>query len=482
MSEAPQSLAAESCHAPSPSTISERIAAFVHGVSLDKVPEHVVERAQYLILDAVGCAIAARHEPFAVRMSESVARLAGEGPHGVFGSPRRLPMRDAAIVNGLLAHGLDYDDTHTVGVIHLTVSLLPTVLATASRVGASGKALLEAYIAGIEAGARIASAAGGAFHRMGLHPTALVGTFASALAAGKLLGLDAGGLTRAQGIALSLAGGSLQFLDDGSWTKRLHPGWAANAGISAAHYAESGMPAPREAYEGRYGLYRMHLSPELLAECELGMVDRGLDASGVAAPWELMSIAVKPFPACHLVHGCADAAIALQQRGVDWRRAVRIRALVPAGAIPVVCEPASTKRRPTSDYDAKFSVPYAVASGLLRGHLDLSDLDPVAIDDPDARSIMDRVFHEEDATSTYPRHYTGEVVVELDDGTSVSERVTINRGHAERPLTNSEIEAKYFANSLRAATSDQAERVREAILSLASTPQASDLEALLTLQ
>jgi 2-methylcitrate dehydratase PrpD len=161
---------------------------------------------------------------------------------------------------------------------------------------------------------------------------------------------------------------------------------------------------------------------------------------------------------------------------------VRIRALVPRGVVPVVCEPVEAKRRPVSDYDAKFSIPYAVASGLLRGHLDLSDLDRASLEDASARAIMDLVDYEEDPASTYPRHYTGEVIVELDDGTSLSERVDVNRGHAERPLTNAEIETKFFANCERGATPAQAQLVRDAVLSLEDASDMRAFETLLTLQ
>src|SRR5688572_14425153 len=203
--------------------ISERLADFTAGLALDAVPHAVALRAKHLVLDALGCALAARAEPFAQRMAASVAKLAGVGPRRVIGMPHRLPLRDAALVNGMLMHGLDYDDTHAAGVIHLTVSTFPTALAAGAHAGASGAELLAAYIAGMEAGARVAAAAKGGFHQAGFHPTAVVGTFAASLVAGRLMGLTRERLVGAQGIALSFAAGSLQFLEDGSWTKRIHP-------------------------------------------------------------------------------------------------------------------------------------------------------------------------------------------------------------------------------------------------------------------
>ena len=455
--------------------ISERLADFTIGVTLEQVPASVTLRAKHLLLDAIGCAFAARSEEFAGRIATSIARLAGPGPRGVIGMGRRLPLRDAAMANGALLHGLDYDDTHAAGVLHLTVSTFPAALAMAAHTGASGATLLAAYIAGVETGARVASVVKGGFHDAGFHPTGLVGAFACSLVAGHLLKLSHARLVGAQGIALSFASGNLQFLEDGAWTKRLHPGWAAACGINAAMLAQDDLPAPREAYEGRYGLYRSHLQPPALAVC-----DFPLATAGLGRVWELDNIAVKPFPACHLVHGCADAAIALHREGVDIERVRSIRALVPQGVVQAVCEPVAAKRRPKSDYDAKFSIPYAVASGLVRGKLGLAEFLPAAFTEPRIEKLMDKVEYAVDAEATFPRHYSGEVEVTLDDGRKLTNRVAVNRGNPERPLTNAEIEAKFLENAALTLTESAAKRIRDQVLALEKVANATDFEATLT--
>jgi 2-methylcitrate dehydratase PrpD len=457
--------------APAAKTISERIAEFVSQLSPAGIPERVSLHARHLVLDAVGCAFAARAQPFAGRLAASAARLAGPGPRGVIGMPRRLPLRDAAMTNGMLMHGLDYDDTHPAGVVHLTVSTFPAGLALGAQLGASGAQLLLAYVAGVEAGARIAAAAKGGFHQAGFHPTGLVGTFAAALVAGRLMGLSPAQLSGAQGIALSLAGGNLQFLDDGAWTKRIHPGWAAACGITAAALAADDIPAPPEAYEGRFGLYRSHLSPQAFAGCDFSLVTAGL-----GSVWETANVAVKPFPACHLVHACADAAIALNRAGVDAERVRSIRARVPEGVVSAVCEPAAAKRRPKSDYDAKFSIPYAVASGLARGRLGLAELRPEAFREPRMERLMDKVDYAVDPTLEFPRYYGGEVVVTLDDGRTLCERVAVNRGHPERPLDGAEIEAKFFENAGLTLDGKAARRIRDLVLGLDELPNVVQLE------
>ncbi|HEY9280903.1 MAG TPA: MmgE/PrpD family protein [Eoetvoesiella sp.] len=459
---------------PGPVLISRQLADFTAALDLSDVPGAVITRAKYLMLDAIGCAFAARKEEFAKRIATSVAKLSGDGARGVVGMPYRLPLRDAAVVNGMLMHGLDYDDTHAAGVAHLTVSNLPAALASAAHVGASGAQLLTAYIAGMEAGARLASVVKGGFHQIGFHPTGLIGTFACALVSGRLLNLSSARLVGAQGIALSLASGNLQFIEDGSWTKRLHPGWAASSGITAAFLAADDIPAPLAAYEGRFGLFCSHLPPAELALCDFSIATADL-----GSVWEIDNVAIKPFPACHFVHGCVDAAIALHRTGVDVGRIKSIRALIPAGVIKSVAEPEAAKRRPKSDYDAKFSIHYGVASGLLRGRLGLAELLPTALIEPKILQLMDKVNYEADPATTFPRHYTGEVVVTLDDGRILSHRVAVNRGNPDQPLSNADIEAKYFDNSTLNFSHEVAQQVRDLVLDLESLPRAVQLETAL---
>ncbi len=454
--------------------ISEQLASFATGLALERIPPAVRLRAKHLILDAIGCAFAARTQAFAARIAASIARIAGEGPRGVIGMAYRLPLRDAALVNGMLMHGLDYDDTHAAGVLHLTVSTLPAGVAAAAHVRASGADLLAAYIAGVEAGARIASVVKGGLHQVGFHPTGVIGAFASSIVAGRLMKLSGERLAGAQGIALSLASGSLQFIEDGSWTKRIHPGWAAACGITAASLAADDFPAPREAYEGRFGLYRSHLPPAEFARCDISLATAGL-----GTVWEVENVAVKPFPACHFVHGCADAAIALYRTGVDPAQVRSIRALVPEGVVKSVCEPVAAKRRPKNEYDAKFSIPYAVACGLARGRLGLAEMLPQAFTDPAIEALMDKVEYAVDGAANFPRHYSGEVTVTLENGRTLGKRVAVNRGNPDQPLANAEIEAKYFENCALTLSDDAARGIRNMVLGLESLESAERFEAAL---
>ncbi len=463
--------------------IAASLAAFVEGLDPAHVPERVALRARYLMLDAIGCGLAARGEDFAVKFGgafDAMAAYDGAGAtSGVVGHDRRLPMRDAMGLNGALLHGLDYDDTHMAGVIHLSVAVLPAVLALAARRQAPGRALLAAYVAGLEVGARLASVPKSGFHVRGFHPAGLVGAFAATMACGHLLGLDRRQLVHAQGIALSMASGNLQFMEEGGWTKRIHPGWAAQAGFAAATFAEHGVLAPMAPYTGRFGLFNSYVSDADRERRDLALATRGLEADGRATAWEVEQVAVKPFPVCHFLHAATDSAIRLHRDGVAVDRIRRIEVPMPANVVAMVCEPVAYKRRPVTDYDAKFSLPYAVASGLVRGRLGLAELAPERLAEPAIRAVMDQVEYVPDPDTTFPEHYTGEVRVTLDDGRVVKHRESVNRGHAERPLANDEVAAKFLENATLHFPRAHADAIRDAGVGLDTLANSSALEDLL---
>jgi 2-methylcitrate dehydratase PrpD len=382
--------------------------------------------------------------------------------------PIRVPPRDAALLNGILIHGLDFDDTHSGGVIHATSSVLPTVLAVGARQRASGQEMLAAYVLGVEVAARLGAVAKGAFHQVGFHPTGLIGAFACALAAGRLMGLGEKQLVMAQGLTLSAGSGSLEFLEDGAWNKRFHPGWAANAGITVAALAQQGFIGAKRAYEGRFGLYASHLQDHF------DPANLALATHSLGGTWELLQVAVKPYPACHFVHACIDAAVALvRDQNLDYREVDRIRALVPGEVVKTVCEPMANKRRPANSYDAQFSIPYTVGAALRRGRFSLDELEDDALGDSQILSLADRTTYEVDPATTFPRHYTGEVIVTTRDGRTLRHREAINRGNGERPLSEAAIIEKFHSNAARAVSPERARQIERLLLSLDLQAEAS---------
>ena len=448
--------------------IAPALAQFGARLRLQDVPEAVRRRARHLMLDALGCALAARDQDYAARLSAAVYELGAEGAGrcAVIGFGQRLPMREAALLNGLLCHGLDFDDTHMGGIAHLTVSTLPAALAVGSRLDAAGERLLASYIVGAECGARIAKATRGGLTAQGFHPSAVVGAFASAMAAGHMLGLDAQQLLAAQGTALSFASGTLEFLQTGAWTKRLHPGWAAQSGLTAATLGKHRIPAPPAPYCGRFGLYSSYLDGGLREAVEPALALQGLEQLQDARSWELMDIAVKPYPMCHFVHAGIEAATRFHQQGVDAAQVAHVEVFVPQGVVPTVCEPVADKRRPTTDYEAKFSLPYALACGLVLGRLGLQELQPAGFSDPRLLALMDKVHYTVDPDSSFPRHYSTHLKLTLADGSERMERVPVNPGHGERPLPDAQIVAKFQANAALHFGAKHAQAIQDAVLGI----------------
>jgi 2-methylcitrate dehydratase PrpD len=449
------------------------LAEFVAGMRLSDVPRPVRERAVQLMLDAVGVGLAAGRYPFAERTLAGARALGGDGTSTVIGHRERLQLRDAALVNGVLLHGLDFDDSHLDAIIHPTVTCLPAAFGVGEAQRASGADMLAAYIAGMECAIRIGASVKGGFHHVGFHATGVISHFAAALVAGRLMGLDADALTRAQGIAASTAGGVQVFLEEGAWTKRLHPGWGTVAGITAATLAKNGFFGPSRAYEGRFGLFETHLQG-YAAEVDVGRITDGLDSL-----WELPNTSIKPYPICHFIHGAAEAAVRLHGKLRPTPESLaEITMRIPKDTLPIVAEPVAIKTAPANDYDAKFSAQYVVATCLLKGRIGLAELEPEARNDPVVRALARRVKVDADPKANYPKYMSGGVALVTADGKRHDAYVPINNGSGERALDGGGIAEKFFASAELAVPHAKAVRIRDAILAL-ETIQVAEFAAAL---
>ena len=455
-----------SLESPTRTALAGRVAEFAAALDPADIPDEVLERARHLVLDAVGLAYASTAYRFSGVARDALATFGG-GDHPVLGMPDRLSPRDAAVLNGVLVHGMDFDDTHIPAVTHVSAAALPAALSAATVAGASTREMLLAYVLGVEVSARVGIGGAGGFHDVGFHPTAVAGAFGAAVAAGRLTGLDADGLVAAQGVVGSMSAGLLEFLEDGSWTKRLHPGWAAMCGLTAAAFARAGWTGPAAVYEGRFGLYATHLAgrpsrPEAVGE-DLG------------TRWELMRTAVKPYPICHFNHAFADAALLLRaEHGIDVADVRAIRCAIHPVPGKVVCQPPENKWVPRDEYDAKFSLPFAVSAALARGRFTLAELEDEALADPEILALARKVEVVDDHEGLFPDAYSGRVEIELADGRVVAHREQVNRGHDQRPLTNAEIVEKFEGTIGRVADAATAGRVRAAVLSLGDDRPAAE--------
>ena len=448
---------------------AESLARFASALTLGDVPAAALERGKLSILDGLGVGLASNAYPFAAAALSGIAALAGaDDPDGsrsdaglcsVIGRRERLPVRDAALASGILIHGLDFDDTHLASIIHATAACLPCALTLAEATDADGKQLLEAYVAGMEASVRIGAAVKGGFHHVGFHATGVVAHFSSAIVAAKLLSLDSAQTVSAQGIAASTASGVQVFLEEGAWTKRFHPGWATVAGITAARLAKAGFKGPTRPYEGRFGLFQAFL------QGYADQADLSLIARDLGRRWSFAETAIKPYPVCHFIHGCADAAVELS-RQINPDEIDAVEAFLPKDTLPIVAEPAAAKRNPTTDYEAKFSAPFVVATCLRKGRFGLPELRPDALADPGVLALTRRVTCSADSASAFPTFFSGGVEVRLRDGAVVRRHVRVNSGAGERALDLDAVTEKFLSSASLAVGEEQAREIRAVVLDL----------------
>ena len=442
-------------------TIAQQLSAFAVNFSYETIPSEVREKAKDFILDAIGVALASTTYDFAHRILSGIRGMAENGDCSIIGMPDRLPMRDAALMNGVLIHGLDFDDSHLGAVLHPSVTSLICALSICEKNDRSGRDLLAAYVLGVENVIRIAAAAKGGFHHFGYHPTGLIAHFSCAIEAAWLYGLSENQMTMAQGLAGSTAAATQEFLEEGAWNKRLHPGWAAVAGITAANLARGGTVGPTKPYEGRLGIYNTHLHD--LAK----NVDYAMITAGLGSVWETMNIAVKPFPVCHFIHACGDSAILLcKQHNIHPADIDQVTALVAQETLHIIAEPVENKKRPHNDYDAKFSVHYFVAACIARGEFGLAELQDASLRDPAILALAQKVEAVTDPNSGYPKYLSGGVIIKMKDGREFSHHEAVNRGAGDRALSSAAIEKKFYNNARLAVSDRQARAIRDAVHSL----------------
>ncbi|TDE36540.1 MmgE/PrpD family protein [Actinomadura sp. 6K520] len=459
----------------------QRLAALADRVRREGLPPGLRADAARRVLDVLGNSLAATAQPPARAVGELVAEWGGAGRATAIGTGTRLPEPSAALLNGTLAHSLDFDDTHLPSVLHPSASVIPAALAVAEARGASGAALLDAAGVGVEITVRLGMAGydrelgNSVFFERGQHATAICGALGAAAAAAMLSGLDAGGIADALGIAASMGSGILEANRTGGTVKRIHCGWAAHAGVTAAGLARTGITGPPTVLEGRFGL--------LQAFCG-DRADPGALTDRLGEHWELPGVFFKPYPCNHFTHAGIDAALRLRGRGLDPADIADIELGAPTPVLRTIGEPAEDKIRPESGYHAAFSGPYTVAAALLGGgglgvfHEDFTD---AAAADPGRLALAAKVRCVPDARcdAIFPHGFPAVLRVRTRGGGLLEERVDTNRGGPGNPLSPGELATKFHLNATRRVTPGKAARITELAYDLAALDELGALTSLL---
>jgi len=416
--------------------VAEQLAQAIAGIAPANLPAKLRQVAEDLVLDVVGLCLAARGADYVRALLDG---LDDSGGATVIGHLRRMSATGAALVNGTAAHGEDFDDTFEGGPVHAGAVVVPAVLAAAERFGGDGGDALRGIAVGIETICRLSLVAPKRVHQAGFHPTSVFGAIASAAAVATTLRLPPAQTVAALGIAGSMAAGIIEYLADGSWTKRLHPGWAAQSGMSAALMARAGFIGPASVLEGTHGLF------SAFARTRDG--DWGKLLQGFGTRWVAESLAFKPFACGTMTHPYIDCAIRLARRGLAPESVAELVCEVAEGTVHRLREPLAEKQAPPNAYAAKFSTPFCIAVGFITGDAGLAAFTEATVADPRIRALAAKVRYALDPANPYPAAYTGHVRAVLTDGRVVEERQDHLRGGAQQPLTRAAIETKFFANA-----------------------------------
>ncbi|NNU80176.1 MmgE/PrpD family protein [Halovulum dunhuangense] len=416
-------------------SVSEILADWIAGLTDDAIPDAARRATENTVIDTVGLTVAALGTDY----GQAVRRAFDQrGACTVWGLEQGFESAAAAVINGTCGHGEDYDNTYEGCPVHSGVVVVPALFAAGEAMGLTSGAVARGMVVGTEIANRLGQVSGKAVHSAGFHPTAILGCMGAAAGVAHAMGQTPAQIRDTLGVAASMASGIIEYLADGTWTKRMHPGWAAQAGMRAAQMGAAGFRGPRTVFEGVHGLYAA-FAPSITPDFSLLTDELG-------TRWEAGNVAFKPYACGTMTQPFIDCAVRLKEQGIAPEDIVAITCEVGEGTVHRLWEPLELKRKPPTAYAAKFSSPYTVAAGLIWGDAGLAQFTDQAVTDPRALALAAKVSFVIDPDNEYPRNYTGHVRAALKDGRVVEERQAQMRGGTREPMSRADILKKARAN------------------------------------
>jgi 2-methylcitrate dehydratase PrpD len=423
--------------------IAEVLAGKIAALRPDTLPAAVRRKCEDLLIDVVGLCVTVRNEDY---IKAAIAAWDDDGPCAAIGHVRTMSAAGAAFVNGTAIHGEDFDDTFEGGPVHAGAVIVPAVLAACERHKPDGPSALLGIAVGVETMCRLSTVAPTLTHKAGFHPTAVFGAMGAAAGVGAALGLTQRQLVDALGTVGSMASGIIEYLAEGAWTKRLHPGWAAQSGLRSALLGRAGFIGPRTVFEGVHGFFHG------FANTTKGDFDAITGDFGQR--WVTETLAFKPYPCGTTTHPYIDCARRLAAKGIKGSDIKEMVCEVGEGTVHRLWEPLAAKQKPGNGYAGKFSTPYCIAAGFVRGNVGLGDFTDEAVRDPAVVELAGKVRYQIDPNNPYPKNFTGHIRAVLNDGRVVEERQPHMRGGAHEPLTRQDIEDKFALNTAHGGWND----------------------------
>ena len=459
--------------------LAVQLGSFAHSQAEAGIPEWLFPEISDRIVDLVGVALGALGDPTTEAVAATVHNWGSQGQATALGSGAKLPAPQAALINGALAHALDFDDTHLPSIVHPSSSVIPAALAAAEECSATPRELIAAVALGLEVCVRLGMASydpqarNHVFFDRGLHATSILGALGSALAAALLCRLGPEEVTHALGVASSMGAGLLEANRTGGTVKRLHNGWAAHAGVCAAQLAAAGITGPPTVLEGRFGLFQAFSGTRWSAE---PVVDR------LGEHWEFRRVFYKPYPTNHFTHAGIDAALELRKQGFEPADIVSIELGVPEPTLRTIAEPPAEKAAPPTPYAAKFSGPFTVASALVGGSglgLGHDDFTPETVADPVRLRLAKMVTCVADpvSSSQFPLAFGGVVRLVTKGGNTLEHRIPESRGGQLHPLSQQDLDFKFLDNASRTLGHAKASAILQSLRALSQAQSVSSILA-----
>src|SRR6056300_1151138 len=400
-------------------SIAENFAKWVFNLKNKDIPEEVRNKLQIIVMDSIGLMASAKKEPYIISLIDA---LQENGNCTLIGHNRETSPFNAAIINGTAVHGEDFDDTFEGTPVHVGAVMVPAMLSAAQSKNISGEGFLKGLVVGSELICRLALVAPTAVHRQGFHPTAIFGAFGSSI-----------------GIVGSMASGIIEYLAEGTSTKRLHPGWAAGCGWECANIAKSGFIGPRTVFEGTHGVFNSFAKNSIIPDFN-HITDQ------LGSRWESKNLAIKPYACGTMAQPFIDCAIKIRDKITNIEEIDKIVAQVGEGTVHRLWEPIKEKQNPSSPYGAKFSVPYCIAIGIIDGEAGLRQFTDSRLKDSELIKLTSKISYEINPKDEYPKNYSGNIKVFKKNGEILSANQPSLRGGKKDPLSITEVYQKFEAN------------------------------------
>ena len=446
-------------------TYAEQFASWANSLDVKSLDEDLVKNLKFLLKDICGLVISARNEDY---VQSLVKTYKNSGNIFVLGHKEKFDLSSSAIISGTSAHGEDYDDTFEGNPMHVGASMISMCLSAGQYFNLSGEQLIKSLVVGGELMCRLALVAPTAMHKQGFHPTAICGTFGVTAGIASVLNLSDKQFASALGIAGSLSSGIIEYLAEGTSTKRLHPGWATSSGMQAAMIAKNNFAGPRTVFEGDHGFFNSFAKKD---------IDRNFNelTNDLGKVYHVKNLAFKPFACGTMTQPFIDCAVRLKEKIGDISKIKKIKALVGEGTVHRLWEPISEKRNPSSAYSAKFSTPYCIAIGLLKGKAGLAEFDEKNINDQEILKLTQIIEYEIDPDDEYPKNYSGTLVVETEEGQIIEKQACL-RGGKKQPLVFKDIDQKFNDNlSFGKLSNDETKKLNIFIESFFDKPDYSKI-------